>query len=51
MIYTDPETKTGKEQINLVKEGEKSNPIFRCITTQQGVLSHHKLSYPKQFLP
>jgi hypothetical protein len=40
-----------KDKINLVKEGEKSNSIFRCITTQQGVLSHHKLSYPRLFLP
>jgi hypothetical protein len=40
-----------KDKIILVKEGEKSNSIFRCITTQQGVLSHRKLSYPSLFLP
>jgi hypothetical protein len=40
-----------KEKINLVKAGEKSNSIFRCITTQHGSLSHHKPSYPRLFLP
>jgi hypothetical protein len=45
------ELKTGEEKINLVKEGEKSNSTFGCITTQHGVLAHHKLSYLWIFLP
>jgi hypothetical protein len=43
--------KSKKEEINLVKEGEKSKSIFKGITTQQGVLSHRKLSHPMLFLP
>jgi hypothetical protein len=45
------ELKTGEENINLVKEREESNTIFRCINTQHGILSHHKLAYPRLFLP
>jgi hypothetical protein len=43
--------KRKKEEINLVKEGEKSKSIFKGITTEQGVLSHRKLSHPMLFLP
>jgi hypothetical protein len=53
MIYTNPKAMRPileKEKINLVKEGEKSNSIIRCITTQHEVLSHHKLSYPLTIL-
>jgi hypothetical protein len=41
MIYTDLESmrpRPEKDKINLVKKGEKSNLIFRCITIQHGVL-------------
>jgi hypothetical protein len=37
MIYTDPDSmrqRPEKDNINLVKEGEKSNSIFRYFTTQ-----------------
>jgi hypothetical protein len=54
MIYIDPDSmkpRLEKEKINLVKEEEKSNSTFRCITTQHEVLPHHKLSYPWLFLP
>jgi hypothetical protein len=53
MIYIDPDSmrpRPEKNKINLVKEGEKSNSIIKSITTQQGVLSHRKLSYPTLFL-
>jgi hypothetical protein len=39
----------GKDQPRQGRR-EKSNSIFRCITTQHGVLPHHKLSYPWLFL-
>jgi hypothetical protein len=54
MIYTNPKAmrpRPEKEKINLLKGGEKSNSIFKCITTQQGVISQQKLSYPRLFLP
>jgi hypothetical protein len=53
MIYTNLESmrpRPEKDKTNLVKEGEKSNSIIRCITTQQGVLSLCKLSYPQAIL-
>jgi hypothetical protein len=54
MIYTNLESmrlRPEKKKINPVKEGEKLNSIFGYITTQHGLLSHHKLSYPRLFLP
>jgi hypothetical protein len=37
MIYTNLESmrpRPEKKEINLDKEGEKSNSIFRCVTTK-----------------
>jgi hypothetical protein len=54
MIYTDPDSmrpRPKKDNINLIKKGEKSNLIFRCITIRHGVLLTINYVTPRLFLP